>query len=153
MSRLKRLNPIMDLAEKRENEAVQALGRSQQKLDEARKGLSSLRSFRENYAARFHQSGTKGLGVRQLNEYRAFLNKINAAIAEQERVVQSSETELQARKAAWEEAHRHTLGMQKIIDKLRAEESRQAQKKEQVELDERASRRGKSTKTLLAVFW
>lgn len=142
MNRLKRLTPIMDLADTRENEAAQAFGQSQQKLDQARKGLSSLKSFRENYAERFQQSGNQGLGVQQLTEYRAFLSKINVAIGEQEKVVQLAEAELLARKAAWEDAHRHTLGMQKIMDKLRTEETWQEQKREQLELDERASRRG-----------
>jgi flagellar FliJ protein len=152
MSRLKRLAPIMELAETKEKKAAQDLGLSQQKLDEARKGLSSLRSFRENYAALFHESGNKGLGVRQLAEYRAFLNKINVAVGEQEKVVQACEAELQARKAAWEDAHRHTLGMQKIMDKLHVDEARQEQHREQVELDERAGRRGSGPKTLLTVF-
>lgn len=145
MTRLKRLGPILELAETREKQAVQDLGASRQKLEEARKGLNSLQGFRENYAARFHRSGNQGLGVRQLAEYRAFLGKINAAIGEQERLVQDCETELDARKRAWEQARQHTLGMKKIMDKLQMEQSRQDQRQEQVELDERAGRRGAKT--------
>jgi len=141
MNRLKRLVPIMELAETKEKQAAHDFGLSRQKLDEAREGLSSLRSFRENYSARFHQSGSKGLGVQQLSEYRAFLNRINGAIAEQEKVIQSRESDVQVRKAAWENTHRYVLGLQKIIDRLRADESRHVRQREQVELDERAGRR------------
>jgi flagellar FliJ protein len=150
MSRFKRLAPILELAETKEQQAAQNLGLSRHRLDEARKGLHSLQGFRANYAALFHQSGNQGLGVRQLAEYRAFLAKINAAIGEQERLVQACEAELDTRKHAWEQARQHTLGMKKVMDKLQAEQYRQDQRKEQVEMDERASRRG--SKTLPTVF-
>jgi len=150
MTRSKRLGPILELAETKEKQAAQDLGASRQRLEEARKGLNSLQGFRNNYTARFHQSGNQGLGVRQLAEYRAFLGKINAAIGEQERVVQACEAELDARKRAWEQARQHTLGMKKIMEKLQMDQHRQDQRKEQGELDERASRRG--SKTLLTVF-
>ncbi|WP_045225599.1 flagellar export protein FliJ [Methyloterricola oryzae] len=152
MNRIKRIAPIVELAETKEKQAVQAYGMKQQKLEEARKALNSLRSFRENYSALFNQSGTKGIGMRQLHEYRAFLAKINVAIAEQEKTVATAETELEAARLAWETAHGHTLGMHKVLDKLQAEQSRKEQKREQAEQDDRASRRGAGLKSLLTVF-
>lgn len=152
MNRIKRIAPIVELAETKEKQAVQAYGMKQQKLDEARKALNSLRSFRENYSALFNQSGTKGIGMRQLQEYRAFLAKINVAIAEQEKTVAAAETELEMARLAWETAHGHTLGMHKVLDKLQAEQSRKEQKREQAEQDDRASRRGAGLKSLLTVF-
>ena len=152
MNRVKRMAPIMELAEIREKEAAQALGQIQQKLDETLKGLSSLNSFRENYSALFYQSGAKGLGIRQLHEYRAFLGKINTAIVEQEKIVHQAQVDLQKRKTAWKDSHRHTLAMKKIMDKLHAEELRMEQKREQREQDERASRRGCGAKTLSLIL-
>lgn len=152
MNRIKRIAPIVELAENKEKQAVQAYGKKQQKLDDARKALHSLRSFRENYAALFSQSGNKGIGMRQLNEYRAFLAKINVAIAEQERVVESAESELNLAKLDWESAHGHTLGMHKVLEKLQAEQSRKEQKREQLEQDDRAGRRGAGLKSMLTVF-
>mgnify|MGYP001768512421 CR=1 FL=1 len=46
MNRIKRIAPFVELAETKEKQAVQAYGMRQQKLDEARKALNSLRSFR-----------------------------------------------------------------------------------------------------------
>lgn len=152
MNRIKRIAPIVELAETREKQAVQAYGKQQQKLEEARKALNSLRSFRENYSALFSQSGTRGIGVRQLNEYRAFLAKIGVAIAEQERVVECAENEVQKARVVWESAHGHTLGMHKVLDKLQAEQSRMEQKREQLEQDDRACHRGSGIKSLLTVL-
>lgn len=145
MNRLKRLEPIRELAERREKQAVQTFGHCQQKLEVARNGLNNLRAFRENYSSQFHQMGHRGLGVQRLQEYRAFLEKINKAIAEQEKVLQRAERELEAAKRAWEEAHGHVLGMQTLVDKLRTETARQEQKREQDENDDRASRRASTT--------
>jgi flagellar FliJ protein len=143
MNRLKRLAPIVELAATQEQEAAAALGASLRKLEEARLGMQSLEHFRASYGERFKQSGEQGLSMRQLAEYRAFLAKINQAIAEQEKVAQQMEAEAQRRRHAWEEAHRHSLGMQKLADKLRSEEAGLAQKREQAEMDERAGRRGR----------
>lgn len=142
----------MELAATTEKQAAMDLGLSLKRLEEVRSGLISLKSFREQYAARFQQSGTKGIGIQRLGEYRAFLHRINVAIGEQEKAVQSCEAELQARRTAWQEARQRALGMQKILDKLHEEESRRQRQREQVELDERASRRDSDPKTLLAVF-
>lgn len=152
MNRLKRMIPIMELAATREKQAAQDLGLSQRKLEEVRNGLGSLRSFRTQYATLFHQSGTRGIGIQQLAEYRAFLHKINVAIGEQEKVVQSCEADLEARTAAWQEAHRRALGLQKVLDRLHEDECRQERQREQTELDERAGRRDGLPKTLLTVF-
>ena len=153
MNRVQRLGPIVELAENKEKQAAQALGQSQQQLDGVRKSLQSLRSFRENYAAQFHQSGNQGLGVRQLHEYRAFLNKINLAIGDQEKALAQAEENLRHSRQLWEEAHRHNLGLHKMVDKLRLEQERKEQKREQNDQDERASRRGSNGgKTLLTLF-
>jgi len=152
MNRLRRLEPIKDLAERREQQAIQAYGQSQQKVETARKGLASLQAFRDSYGARFTESGQQGLGVRRLHEYRAFFDKINKAIAEQERVLHLAERELEATKRAWENAHGRVMGMRSVVDKLRAEAIKLEQKREQAEYDDRASRRGSGGNTLFSML-
>lgn len=143
MSRLKRWLPIVDLAEKKEEDAVQALGLSQQKLEEARKGLENLKTFRQNYAEQFQQAGSQGFSIQQLNEYRAFLSKLNNAFSDQERLIERAEELVRQRKVAWEETHRNSLGVKKIQEKLQAEVVRKELKSEQAALDERSGRLGK----------
>ncbi|QSA98538.1 flagellar export protein FliJ [Methylococcus sp. EFPC2] len=151
MNRLQRLEPIKDLAERREKQAAQAFGESRQKLEAGRKSLNSLVAFRESYSQRFNLSGNQGLGVRRLQEYRAFLDKINKAIADQEQQVQRAERELEEKKRLWEEAHGRVLGMQTLCDKLNTEAYKLEQKREQGEYDDRASRRN-GGKTSLSMF-
>lgn len=141
MNRLQRLSPIVGMAETREREAARALGLSVKKLEDARKSLDSLGNFRDSYGERFRRSGEQGLSVRQLAEYRVFLAKINQAIVDQEKALLQAESDVHARRRAWEDARAHLLGLQKLAEKLRLEAAGLERKREQAELDERAARR------------
>ena len=153
MSRLKKMQPILDIAERKEQDAAKRLGLGQQKLDKARTNLENLVTYRNGYAARFEASGQEGLSVQQLTEYRAFLQKINKVIADQERTVSQAETDLTRLRAGWEDAHRHVLGMRKVVGKLHNEEIAKEQKREQLEQDDRiGSRRDNGGKSLLTLF-
>jgi flagellar FliJ protein len=153
MNRLKKMQPILELAERKQTDAVQRFGMGQQKLAAARSNLQHLQGYRENYSSRFQDSGQQGMSMQQLTEYRAFLSKINKAVADQERAVTLAEAELENLRANWEDAHRHLLGIQKVVEKLTQAEIAKEQKREQLEQDDRAgNRRSGGHKGTLAVF-
>lgn len=152
MKRSDRLTPVLELAETREKQATQKLGQSQHKLEAAQRSLESLHSFRTSYTERFRQSGDQGLSARQLTEYRAFLGKVNTAIAEQEKVVQQAEADVEKRRSEWEAARRHALGIQKVVENALLEETRVHEKQLQAEMDERASRRPFRDGGMLALY-
>lgn len=141
MKRSKRLKSILELIEGREEEITLKLGQARQKLDKAKQSLTSLNTFLGNYTRQFNESGGQGMGIRQLMEYRAFLSKINAAIEEQERVISKSEEEIEQLRQVWEQAHRKTMGVQKVLEKSLEDEKRRMEKTLQAEMDEKASRR------------
>jgi flagellar FliJ protein len=151
MKRSERLTTVLELAESREQQAARRLGEHSRKLENAQRNLENLRAFRENYAARFRQSGDRGLGMRQLMEFRVFLAKIDTAVADQERTVSKAQRELESRRNEWEATRRQALGMRTVMDRARAEESRAEEKRLQDEQDERACRRsGRSDNPLTA---
>lgn len=153
MNRLQKMTPILELAERAETRAAKILGECQQRLETARKGLENLASFRRSYSEQFEQTGQQGLSVHRLTEFRAFLHKINKAVAEQERVIKHTEEELALLRRSWEEAHSKVLGLQKVVGKLVAEVEAQEQRREQIEQDDRiGSRRGGGGKTLLSAL-
>ena len=141
MKRSKRLASILDLIITREEEASQKLGQARQRREKAQQSLNSLTQFLASYTEKFNASGEQGMGIRRLMEYRAFLSKINAAIEEQARMVAKSETEIARLKQLWEQAHRKTMGVKKVMEKSLDEENRKAEKILQSEMDEWASRR------------
>jgi flagellar FliJ protein len=81
------------------------------------------------------------MGIRQMLEYRAFLSKINAAIEEQQKTLSRNESEITRLRQLWEQAHRKTMGVKKVLEKSLTEEGRRAEKALQSEMDEWASRK------------
>ena len=140
MKRSKRLKSILELIEGREEEISQKLGQARQRLEKAKQSLNSLHTFLSNYTRQFNESGGQGMGIRQLMEYRAFLAKINGAIEEQERVISKSEADMEQLRLVWEQAHRKTMGVRKVMEKSLEDEMRRLEKSLQSEMDERASR-------------
>jgi flagellar FliJ protein len=141
MKKSQRLGSILDLAENREKDAISVFGKQNRKVESMRHNLENLQGFRGNYTERFRQSGETGISVKQMQEYRVFLEKISGVIQEQEQALEREELELERARLAWEGAHRHALGMQKLVDKARGEERQREERREQVELDERAGRK------------
>lgn len=141
MKKSQRLTPILGLAENREKDAAAAFAKQLQKVESQRGNLESLHGFRASYTERFRQSGETGISVQQMLEYRVFLEKINGVIQEQEQVLARAELELERARRAWEGAHQHTLGMQKLVETARGDERRRDARREQAEMDERAGRK------------
>jgi len=141
VKRSKRLQSILDLVITREEEVSHHLNQARQRQEKARSGLTSLQDFRAGYTRQFNQAGEQGMGIRQMLEYRAFLSKINAAIEEQQKTLSRNESEITRLRQLWEQAHRKTMGVRKVLEKSLTEEGRRAEKALQSEMDEWASRK------------
>lgn len=141
MKKSQRLGSIRDLAENREKDAALAFGKLRQAAESQRHSLENLQGFRTSYTERFRQHGESGISVQRMLEYRAFLEKISGVIQEQEQALARAELELERARRAWESAHRHTLGMQKLVDTARGDEQRREARREQAEMDERTGRK------------
>lgn len=141
MKRSRRLAPILDLAEKKEQDAAKVFAQQLQKIQVLTQARDNLRGFLDNYHARFQQSGAGGMTVSQLAEYRAFLGKINGAIDEHTVTLRLAEEELEAKRRLWEEARQGREGMAKLIQQAHKEEEKLESKREQADMDERAARK------------
>lgn len=141
MKKSLRLTPILDLADKKEQDAARAFALQQQKVQTIIQGRERLQGFLDSYHARYQNTGAMGLTVSQLAEYRAFLGKIHSAIEEQAASLSQAEEELLSKRRIWEAARRHREGMTKLIQKARQEEIKLEDKREQADMDERAARK------------
>jgi flagellar FliJ protein len=141
MNRSKRLEPLVELAEKREEEAMRAMGLCQVKRDEVANRASTLSQYRNDYIARLTEAGEGGLSARVLMQYRSFLEVLNQTIAGQEMELRRVESDLAFRRQAWEKAHGYRLGLEKVRDASRASEARAHDQREQRESDDRAAQR------------
>ncbi len=138
-----RLKMITDLHARQEQEALQALGRSQQKLLELQTQLQQLQKYRLDHKAKVEKQ-TTAMSINQFLEFRAFADKLDKAITGQQLAVNIQEQDLQKVRKNWEEKHQRTKSLQKISDLALVEELKAEFKQEQLEQDARAARSGKN---------
>jgi flagellar FliJ protein len=80
------------------------------------------------------------MSAKQMQEYRVFLEKLDRAIKEQERVVLASKSECVNRKEQWQQKHVRTQALGKVMDRFRSAEQKAVDKQEQNESDDRNQR-------------
>jgi flagellar FliJ protein len=145
MKKSQRIKTIVELKAAQEKNALEAWGAAQRKLLAMQTQVEGLGKYRQEYQDKFDQRGAQGVKVEQLLEFRSFIDKLNKAISGQEHSLRMCETDLITKRKIWEELHQRTHSLQKVCNSALATESRQEDKIEQRELDERASRTGRNS--------
>ena len=140
MSPSKRLKPVQKVAGSRERTAAQQFGQSQQSLNQHKIKLEELRLYQSEYIERFQSAMQNGISSAQLQEYRAFIAKLNEAIRQQEQVVASSQQDRSDKRENWQQKHTRVMALDKVVDRYKKEEVKMADKKEQNEADEHSQR-------------
>lgn len=139
----KRLQPVQRVAQSREKDAARELGDSQRRMRDQEAKLEDLQRYHQEYLERFQDTARKGMTASQMQEYRAFLEKLDLAIQEQEKVVQASKSECVTRKEHWQQKHVRTKALGKVMDRFKSAEQKILDKREQNETDDRNQRGGK----------
>lgn len=139
MTRSERMKPIQNLADDREREAGIALSRAQDALAAAEKQLSELVSYRAEYASRQHDAGV--LDVARVQNFQAFLGRLEDAIRQQQQVVDRARAAAQAVADTWRERKIESASLGKVVSRLRVQEQAVTDRREQAATDERAALR------------
>jgi len=134
------MQSVQHLAQNRERDAVKKLGESQQYLETQRTKLEELRAYRDQYAQSFESTGGAGLDAIRVQEYRAFLGRLNEAIQQQEAVVEQCAVRHDQARQQWMTTRSHSQAIDKVLERYRHAERKQQDRKEQQEHDERARR-------------
>lgn len=140
MTRSKRMQPVQNVAQGREQEAMHKLGQSQQYLDAQLARLEELRDYREQYSRDFAASGETGLDATRLRDYRAFLGRLGEAIRQQEALITRYQSQHEQTRQLWLESRTHSQAIDKVVDRYREQERQQQERREQLEQDERSQR-------------
>lgn len=134
------LMTLIELAQRRADDAVQALGEAVRFAEAAREKLALLAQYRDDYASRFQAGLVRGLSMLDYQNYCSFLDQLESAAGRQERAVRDAEEHVEARRAAWREAVRRRDSFVALADRMEAEQRKIASKYEQRLTDEHAIR-------------
>lgn len=136
----KRFQPVKRVAESRESDAARELGHSQKRMRDQEAKLEDLKRYHQEYLERFETTARQGMSASQMQEYRVFLEKLDTAIREQEKVVLASKSECVTRKEQWQQKRVRTQALSKVMDRFKSAELKVQEKREQDEADERSQR-------------
>ena len=140
MSPSKRLRPVQQVAASKERKAAKSMGQAKQNLAQQEAKLQQLKAYHQEYLERFQQASAQGISVTQLQEYRAFLSKLESAIQEQEKIVADSATRHSSHRENWKQKRTRTQALGKVVERYRKEERKTEDRNEQKENDERNTR-------------
>lgn len=137
MTRSERIQPIKNLADDREREAGLGLSRTRATLEEAEKQLADLIAYRADYVVRQHQGGA--MDIARMQNFQAFLARLEVAISQQRRVVDDARRSAEQSASEWQERRIESAQLGKAVLRMKAEEVRVGERREQAQTDERAA--------------
>jgi len=141
MTKSERFKPIQQIAEKKERDAAAAFGKTLRDREEAEKRLQELQRYLSEYTERFEQATRNGIGAARVQEYQAFICKLEAALSEQQRMLNEAQHRCDASKAQWAGKLTKAKAVDNAVDRMRQEESHQQERKEQSLSDDHSQRR------------
>ncbi|MEW8663729.1 MAG: flagellar export protein FliJ [Candidatus Thiodiazotropha sp.] len=140
MSPSKRLKPVQRFAHSKEQKAARIMGQARKNLRQEEAKLEQLKQYHQEYLERFKQMAGEGMSATQLQEYRAFLAKLDEAIDQQQEVVATSIDNHTSSKRVWKKNHSRSQALNMAVDRFREQEQKIADRREQKESDERSQR-------------
>jgi flagellar FliJ protein len=135
MTRSKRMQPVADVAVRREREAAARLGECQQREQACVQRLEELQRYRDEYTRRFADGGS--LSAARLCDYRTFLERLNQAIEQQGDLLARARRDCEAQRRRWLDLHGRAEALGKVVSRYRGEERAGQERREQQELDQR----------------
>lgn len=137
MKKSQRMQLLVDVAKRKEDEIVALLARDQARLQEDQRKLEDLREYAGQYD---QQRNLLGLSPYLTTNYQHFVDRVQQAIQQQVRQVQRSQQQVDMTMKRWQHARAKTKGMDWLKDKSVSEELIYEGQQEQKQIDEFASR-------------
>lgn len=136
-SRSERLQPAVDQARQKTEDALAKLATQQQQLARAEHQLGELERYRSEYAA----AGDGAVSVSALLNRQQFIARIDQAIAQQAAEIDRQHRRLDQVRDHWQQAHARESALGSVIAQHQEHERRAEERREQAEIDERMQHR------------
>lgn len=140
MLRSQRLAVVLTLEERREQEALEQMGKARELAEQHREQVASLSRYHQEYRDQIRNSQHGVVPVSRLQAWQAFIAQLDQVILQQQKQLAQAEEVYEARRQAWQQAWERKRGMEKYIETCRQQEHRAQDLKEQKLADEAAGR-------------
>ena len=136
-SRASRLQPAVDQAKQRSEDALSRFAAQQQLLAKAEHQLGELHRYREEYAT----SSDTSVSVSAMLNRQGFIQRIDQAITQQVAEVARHQRQLEQVRDQWKHTHARESALGTVVSQHLEYERRAEERHEQAEIDERFQRR------------
>ncbi|MDX1694636.1 MAG: flagellar export protein FliJ [Ketobacteraceae bacterium] len=140
MKRSERMQPVRKLKQQEERQLARKFARAQQELQREQKQLTMLRQYQAEYfqglTGSQQQARTGSISASELEKYQMFLSRLEKAIQNQHQVTVIKEKSVEAARQKWAEANARLKAMDNLIAKMRFEEAREQDRREQRMIDD-----------------
>lgn len=134
------LSTLIDLAHKESDEAAKRLGVALHAGEEAEQKLALLMQYRDDYAGRCEASLAAGISATHFNNFRVFMQKLDHAIAGQQKVVNDAGQRIAQARAAWQACEQKKMSFVTLAERASREDARRELWRDQKQNDEHAAR-------------
>ena len=143
MTRSERLDPLLRVKQQRQDDVAREVAQRDRVVAEQEERLNALRKYAAEYSSPEALAGAT-LNPALLANRLAFREKLEQAVDQQRRVVDSTRERADVERARLMLASRETHVLEKLKSSYRAEEARSADKQVQREMDDIGGRRARA---------
>ncbi len=141
MRRSKRLQVVLALAQRKEEDALKAMQSAQNTLTQQNQKLQELVQYQQEYQQALREAYQNGATAASCSTYQHFLSQVGGAIEQQQQITLLAEQQLMKSRQHWQTLHEKQRGMGDLIDRFREEEDKALDKREQKMIDELSQRK------------
>jgi len=140
MLRSRRLEVVLSLEQRKEQEALEQMGAARKLVDQQRQQVENLNSYQQEYRNQIRSAQHGVVPVVRLQAWQAFIAQLDQVIAQQQKQLEKAEQVYESRRREWQQAWERRRGMEKYIESCRQQEQRERDLREQKLSDEAAGR-------------
>jgi flagellar protein FliJ len=135
------LHTLIELANKETDEAAKRLGAALRVSEEAAQKLDLLLQYRDDYALRCQSNLAAGISTTHFNNFQVFMQKLDHAIAGQQKVASDANDRAMQARTAWLACEQKKMSFVTLADRASKENVRRELYRDQKQNDEHAARR------------
>jgi flagellar FliJ protein len=134
------LDTLIDLATSQTDDAAKRLGQAIRACEDTEQKLALLLQYRDDYEARFKASLASGMSAMGYRNFQLFLEKLDTAIAGQQKIVQDAQHRIINERSDWQTWERKRMSYGTLATRAQQAEQRKENKRDQKMMDEFANR-------------
>ena len=140
MDRSSRFKPVQRHADNVQSDAALALSHAHEELQRQEESLRQLIAYRDEYGRDFKLHGESAQDAAWLRNYQIFLTQLNRGIEQQRAVIAECQRRVSNAREKWQAASQKARALDNAVDRIRRDEERGEQRREQRVLDDRVPR-------------